>query len=77
MFQNLFIRIHEKMLKYANEKVILIILLKLNLLGALSTAYQDVYVNGCWLKSLHIDSFILALKRLVKAIYQLEEVNFG
>lgn len=62
------------MLKHASEKIILIVLLKLNLLGALATAYQDVYVNGCWLKSLHIDSFIVALKRIVKAIYQLEEV---
>jgi hypothetical protein len=68
------LKIYEIVMKHGNEKTLHGILFKLNFLSDLATAYQDTHVNGIVLKMFHIDSFLLAFKKLINYISYIELV---
>ena len=66
-------KLYEKALKQGSDKVITIMLYKLNMLGGLVTGYRDIMVNTILLKKFHIESFYMNLKRMVILINDMFE----
>jgi hypothetical protein len=73
--QALLLRLYDKVLKFGNEKLLHTVFFKLNLIGSLYTAYQDIVVNGVQLKMLRTEDFFLTIKKLVYIIREILETR--
>lgn len=61
-------------LLYTNEKTVLTILFKLNLLSSLYKIWNEIYQNGVLLKEKHVESMYYYLKRFTELIDQISKV---
>jgi hypothetical protein len=68
IYQQIFFELIQIVLLHTNEKLILTLLLKLNILSNMYKTWFDICQNSVFIKDQHIESMLYHLKKLVKAI---------
>lgn len=63
-------------LLHGSEKTLVKILFKVNLLASLYNSYEGILSNGVQMNILHIESYLLYLKKIVFDINQILQVFF-
>ncbi len=75
IYQRIFFSILKTTFEHTNEKVVLNLLLKLNIISNMYKTWYEICQNNVFIKDYHIDSMLFHLKQIVILIEDTLTVN--